>query len=175
MSTIGAVLVAALAGTLTVTAMMDWVVVDVEVPEDSVNLTVPFPLVLCRAAAAFIPDDVAAEVDMSLPPELVEQKQLVLATMRSLLEAPDATFVKVDADDAQVEVLKRGEDLLVSVDADDAKVRCTVPLDGLVKALEGWDWQSFDPGMAFDIMSAVNGEMVRVEVDDGTRVAVRVW
>jgi hypothetical protein len=175
MSTIGAVLVAALAGTLTVTAMMDWVVVDVEVPEDSVNLTVPFPLVLGRAAAAFIPEDVTSDVDMSLPPELVEQKELVLATMRSLLEAPDATLVTVDADDAQVEVRKEGDDLLVSVDADDATVRCKVPLDGLVKALDGWDWQSFDPGMAFDIMSAVNGEMVRVEVDDGTKVALRIW
>ena len=64
----------------------------------------------------------------------------------------------------------------IIVNADDAKVRCTVPLDGVLDALERWDWETFDPGMVFDVLAAVNhGELVNVEVDDGTRVAVKIW
>jgi hypothetical protein len=173
-STLGGVLLAALAGMLTALLLMDWVVVDVRVPEpDSIHIKVPFPLIIGRVATAFIPDDVTA--DATVPPELRDHKELVLEALRSLVEAPDAMLVKVDADDAQVEVRKKGDDLHVWVDADDARVRCTVPLDGVLDALEDWDWQTFDPGMAFDILSAANGDLVNVEVDDGTKVAVKIW
>ena len=54
--------------------------------------------------------------------------------------------------DALVEIAKTGDNLTVAVDADDANVRCTVPLDGILYALERWDWESVDPGLVFDIL-----------------------
>jgi hypothetical protein len=139
-----------------------------------VNITIPFPLVIGQIATNFIPDDVTA--DAVVPPEVRENRDEILTAVRGFVEAPDATFVKVDADDAHVEISKLGDDLLIHVNADDAKVRCTVPLDGVLHALEDWDWETFDPGMVFDVLGAVHhGELVNVEVDDGTRVAVKIW
>lgn len=174
-STLGGILLATLAGMVTAALIMDWVVVDVRTPApDAFHLKVPFPLVVGHVASSLIPDDVTDEA--VVPPELREQRELVLAVVRSLVESPDATLVKVQADDARVEVTKKGDDLLVSVDADDATVRCTVPLDGVLDALEDWDWETFDAGMVFDVLAAVNhGELVTVEVDDGTRVAINIW
>lgn len=174
-STLGGIFLATLAGMVTAALIMDWVVVDVHTPApDAVHIKVPFPLVVGQVAAAFIPDDVTSEA--VVPPELREHRELVLATVRSLLETPDATLVKVQADDARVDIRKEGDDLLIAVDADDATVRCTVPLDGILDALDDWDWETFEPGMAFKILGAVNhGDLVTVEVDDGTRVAVRIW
>jgi hypothetical protein len=154
---------------------MDWVVVDVTTPApDAFRLKVPFPLVVGRLASNFVPDEARAE--MTVPPEVREQREPVLRALESLLEIPDATLVKVTAPDAQVEIAKQGDSLLVAVDADDARVRCTVPLEGIYEALEDWDWQSFDPGMVFDILAAAdNGDLVNVEVDDGTKVAIKIW
>jgi hypothetical protein len=119
-------------------------------------------------------DDVMAEA--VVPPEVRQHRELVLTAVQSLLETPDATLVKVRADDAHVDIRKQGDDLVVAVEADDASVRCTVPLDGVLDALDDWDWETFDPGMVFDILGAVNhGELVTVEAEDGTRVAVKIW
>ncbi len=174
-STLGGIVLAALAGMLTATFLMDWVVVDVHTPEpEAFNIKVPFPLFVGHLASNFIPDEVTQ--DAVVPDEVRGQRDLVLEAIRSLVDSPDATLVKVDADDAYVEVRKQGANLEVAVDADDAKVRCVVPLDGILEALEDWDWGTFDPGMVFDILSAAdNGDLVTVEVDDGTRVAVKIW
>jgi hypothetical protein len=174
-STLGGILLAALAGMLTAGLIMDWMIVDVRTPEpESFRIWVPFPLVLGRIATAFIPDE--AFEDAELPPEVREHREEAMAALNALLDAPDATFVKVDAPDAQVNIAKRGDNIEISVDADDAVVRCTVPLDGVIDALEDWDWQSIDPGMAFKILGAADhGELVNVEVDDGTRVVIKMW
>ncbi len=174
-STLGGILLATMAGMVTAALIMDWVVVDVYTPApDAFHIKVPFPLFVGQVATAFIPEDVTSEA--VVPPEVREHRELLLTALRSLLETPDATLVKVQADDANVDIRKVGDDLLVAVDADDATVRCTVPLDGVLDALEDWDWETFDPGMMFDILGAVNhGDLVTVEVDDGTRVAVKIW
>ncbi len=174
-STLGGIFLATLAGMVTAALLMDWVVVDVRTPEpDNLHIKVPFPLIVGHVASNFIPDDVTD--DVVVPPEVREHREQILDTVRTLVEVPDATFVKVDADGAHVDISKLGDDLLIVVDADDAKVRCTVPLDGVLDALERWDWETFDPGMVFDVLAAVNhGELVNVEVDDGTRVAVKIW
>jgi hypothetical protein len=174
-STLGGILLATLAGMVTAALIMDWVVVDVHTPApDAFHIKVPFPLVVGHVATAFIPDDVTAEA--VVPPEVREHRELVMTALQSLLETPDATLVKVDADDAHVDIRKEGDDLVVAVDADGSTVRCTVPLDGVFDALEDWDWETFDPGMVFEILGAVNhGELVTVEADDGTRVAVNIW
>ena len=174
-STIGGILLATLAGTLTALALMDWVVVDVKTPApDAFHIKVPFPVAAARVATSFVPRDAFEEA--SLPPEVTAQKEAVISALRTLLDAPDTTFVKVDAKDAKVDISKKGDNLHIVVDADDAKVRCQVPLDGLLDGLEHWDWQRVDPAIAFRILGAADhGDLVRVEADDGTKVAITMW
>lgn len=177
MSTLGAVLLAGTAGLLTATLMMDWMVVDVHVTEDvtsPVHIKVPFPLIIADVAAGFIPDD--AFDDVEVPPEVKAQKKLVLATVKALLDSPDSHYVKVESNDANVDIFKDGDTLRILVDADDAQVSCNVPIDGVYKALDNWDWDTFSPRMAFDILHAAeNGDFVNVETDDGVKVAIRMW
>ena len=184
MSTFGAILLAGTAGLLTATLMMDWMVVDVHVvdvsPSDDIELDspvhvkVPFPLVVASIASSFIPDE--AFEDAEIPPEVTAQKDLVLASIRALLESPDAALVTVDTEDANVSIVKDGETLRIAVDAEDAVVRCNIPIDGVLEALENWDWQTVDPQMAFDILHAAeNGDLVTVATDDGVRVSVKMW
>ena len=183
MSTFGAVLLAGTAGLLTATLMMDWMVVDVHVVDVGsndieldapVHIKVPFPLVVASIASSFIPDE--AFEDAEIPPEVTAQKDLVLASIRALLDSPDAALVTVKTEDADVNIVKDGDTLRISVDADDAVVRCNIPIDGVLKALENWDWQTADPKMIFDILHAAeNGELVTVATDDGVRVAVKMW
>ena len=174
-STVGAVLLAGLAATLATLLMMDWMFVDVQTPEpESIHIMVPFPLLAGRVAAGIVPDDVFRDAEM--PPEVLQQREVVLTALRELADTPDATLVRVDADDAIVNISKTGDDLLVSVDADDATVRCKIPVDGILDALEQWDWQTADPDLIFDILgSASMGELVTVEAEDGTRVAIKMW
>ena len=165
-STFGAVLLAGTAGLLTATLMMDWMVVDVHV--------VPFPLILADIAAGFIPDE--ALEDAVIPPEARAQKQLVLETLRALIDSPDHHFVKVRTEEANVDIFKEGDTLRIAVDAEDAVVRCNVPIDGVLDALEKWDWETVDPQMAFDILHAAeNGDLVTVATNDGVRVAIKMW
>jgi hypothetical protein len=150
-------------------------VVDVHVVEETpVHIKVPFPLILASAASSFIPDEVLE--DAEIPPEVTEQKELVVETIRALLESPDANLVTVRTEDANVDIVKDGDTLRIAVDADDATVRCNVPIDGVLEALENWDWKTVDPQMAFDILHAAeNGELVKVVTDDGVRVAIKMW
>jgi hypothetical protein len=135
---------------------------------------VPFPLFVADIASSFIPAD-AFEVE-EFPPEIAANKELIMAAVASLLDAPDSALVKVSAPDALVEISKIGDNITVAVDADDATVRCTIPLDGVLYALEKWDWKTFDPDLIFDTLGkADNGPLVTVEVDDGTKVAVNLW
>jgi hypothetical protein len=176
MSTLGAVLLAATAGLLTATLMMDWMVIDVHVIEEDtpIHIKVPFPLMVADIATGFIPDHVFA--DAEIPPEAKAQKELVVETIRALMDSPDATFVTVRTEDANVDISKDGDTLRIVVDADDAKVNCNVPIDGVLEALEDWDWETVDPQMVFDILHAAeNGDLVRVTTNDGVRVAVKMW
>jgi len=184
MSTVGAVLLAATAGLLTATLMMDWMVVDVHVVDVSdhddiqvdapLHIKVPFPLLIANIATGFIPDEAFEEAH--IPPEVKAQKALVLATVRALLDTPDAELVKVRTEDANVDIYKDGDTLRIAVDADDAVVRCNVPIDGILDALEDWDWETFDPQMVFDVLHAAeNGDLVTVATKDGVRVAIKMW
>jgi len=174
-STIGGILLAGLAGMLTAVAITDWVVVDVQIADPNpMHIKVPFPLFIADVASSFIPDEVLDETEV--PPEMAANKELILAAVTSLLDAPDTALVKVSAPDALVEISKLGDNLRIAVDADDAIVRCTIPLDGVLYALEKWDWETFDPGLIFDTLGkADNGPLVTVEINDGTKVAVNLW
>jgi hypothetical protein len=175
MSTVSAVLVAAAAGLVTSVFLMDWMVVDVRTTgEDAVHLVVPFPLAAGHVATALIPDE--ALEDARVPPHVAEHREQILGALRSLAEAPDATLVEVEDDGEKVRITKEGPNLRIAVDASDATVRCTVPIEGVLETLERWDWQTADPGMIFDVLSAApRGDLVRVEADDGTKVAITMW
>lgn len=175
MSTIGGVLLAGLAGIVTAVAITDWAVVDIHIADpDPMHITVPFPLFVANVATSFVPDE--AFEDARIPPEVTANKELILSALTSLLEAPDTAMVKVSTPDERVEISKLGDNLVVAVDADDATVRCTIPLDGVLYALERWDWKTADPGLIFDVLAkADNGPLVQVEDDDGTRVAINLW
>ena len=174
MSTVAAAGLAVIAGLLTAVALADWVVVDVHVPEEGVHLKVPFPLIAGEIAASFIPE---GELDQAVvPPEIRDNREQILAALRALDESPDGVYVRVRAEDAFVLVEKVGSELRVSVDADDARVRCVVPVTGVLDALEGWDWETFEPKLAFDILDAYgHGDLVNMEAEDGVKVAVRMW
>jgi hypothetical protein len=174
-STVGGILLAGLAGILTAAVITDWMVVDIQVTDpDPMHFTVPFPLFLADAATSFVPDEAFEETHF--PPELKANRELILAALGGLLESPDSALIKVEAPDARVEISKTGDNILIWVDADDAMVRCTVPLDGVLHALEKWDWETFDPDLVFDALGkADNGPLIEIEVDDGTRVAVNLW
>jgi hypothetical protein len=174
-STIGGVLLAGLAGIVTAAAIADWMVIDVQVADpDPVHIKVPFPLIVADVAASFVPDEVLE--DAKVPPEMAANRELILEAVRGLLDAPDTALVKVEAPDARVAIAKHGDNLELAVDADDATVRCILPLDGVLYALERWDWQTFDPSLVFDTLAkADNGPLVRVEADDGTKVAINLW
>ncbi len=176
LSTLGAVLLAGVTGLLTATLLMDWMVVDVHVTEEDmpVHMTVPFPLILANAAARFIPNEALEKA--VVPPELKAQREVVLEVVRSLLESPDAHYVRVDTEDAKVDISKKGDTLTIAVDADGAVVLCNIPIDGVVAALEAWDWETFDPSMVFGMLRAADsGHLVRVVTDDGVRVAIKMW
>ena len=174
-STIGGILLAGLAGILTAAVITDWMVIDIQIADpDPMHIKVPFPLFIADVASSFVPDEVFEEAQ--IPPELAANKELILTAVSSLLDAPDTALVKVSAPDVLVEISKLGDNLRIAVDADDAIVRCTVPLDGVLYALEKWDWETFDPGLIFDTLGkADNGPLVTVEIDDGTKVAVNLW
>mgnify|MGYP002064247894 CR=1 FL=1 len=108
MSTVGGVLLAGLLGTLAAVAVTDWMIVDVQIADpDPIHIKVPFPLFIANVATSFVPD--SALEDARIPPEVTANKELVIAAITTLLEAPDSSLVKVEAPDARVEIEKTGD------------------------------------------------------------------
>ncbi len=174
-STLATVLIAGVAGILVAALAMNWVVVDVRTTDGDgpEHIVIPFPLAAARLATAFVPRD--AYADATVPPELRAHKAEVMAVLEALAAAPDATFVKVDAPDARVRVAKEGSTITVDVIADDATVHCAIPVDGVREALERWDWETFSPKIAFDVLGAARrGDLVRVDAPDA-KVSIRMW
>ncbi len=174
-STLGAVVLSALAALATATVLADWVVVDVRTPEpENLRILVPFPLVIADIAMAFVPDHALEEA--RVPEEVQAQKKAILGAIESLADVPDCNLVEVETPDEHVRIFMENGELGVYVDAENAKVRCSVPLAGIHKALEGWDWQVFEPRLALKALhSAKHGPLVEVHADDGTHVKITKW
>ncbi len=174
-STLGSILLAAVAGPGAATVLMDWVIVDVQTPEpEAIHFKVPFPLVVADIAVAFIPDDVTQE--MEVPQEVRAQREAVMAALSSLVDAPDGVLVEVTTPDETVSIVKKGRKILIDVDAEDAEVHCAVPLDGIYKSLERWDWEVFEPKMVLTALHHTSpGVLVDVNADDGTKVKITKW
>lgn len=174
-STLGAILLAALAGVTTATVVMDWVLVDVQTPEpEAFRIMIPFPLIIADIATAFIPEEVTQE--MQVPPELRAQRDAVMAALSGLVEAPDGALVEVTTPNETVNIVKKGRNLLIDVDADDATVHCSVPIYGIHKSFERWDWVAFEPKLMLTALhNASPGVMVDVDAEDGTKVKISKW
>lgn len=174
-STLGSILLAAVAGLGAATVVMDWVIVDVQTPEpEAIHFKVPFPLVVADIAVAFIPDEVMR--DMEVPQEARDQRELVMAALSSLIDAPDGALVEVTTPEETVSIVKKGRKILVDVDAEDAEVHCAIPLDGIYKSLERWDWEVFEPKMVLTALHHTSsGVLVDVNADDGTKVKITKW
>ncbi len=174
-STLGSILLAAVAGLASAALLMDWLVIDVRIPDpETFSLTIPVPLVLADIAAVFIPDDVRTDIDV--PEEFRNHREAVLEGLSHLLAAEDGSLVEVESPGERVTIAKRGETLLVDVAAEDATVRCAVPLAGLVRSLERWDGSTFKPELVLEALHrARSGVLVSVDAADGTRVTIRKW
>jgi hypothetical protein len=173
-STLASVIGAALLGLVAATFMMDWVVVDVDVPEDNVRIVAPVPLFLADVALSFAPEDAFDQAEV--PPELAAQRDAILAGLEELLQLENATLVSVTTPDETVDLSVDDGELRIMVDAEDARVRCTLPLDGIHATLERWDWKTVDPRMALDVLHAAkSGTLVHVEAEDGVRVTIDMW
>lgn len=174
-STLGSILLAAVAGLGAATVLMDWVIIDVKTPEpEEIQFKIPFPLVVADIAVAFIPDEVTQE--MMVPPEAKAQREAVMAALSSLVEAPDGPLVEVTSPDETVSIVKEGRKLMVDVDTDDAVVHCAIPLDGIYRSLDRWDWEVFEPKMMLTALHHTSpGVLVDVKADDGTKVKITKW
>lgn len=174
-STLGAVVLSALAGLATATLIADWVVVDVRTPDpENFHIVVPFPLVVADIAMAFVPEH--ALEDAQVPDEVRAQRTAILGALEALANTPDGNLVEVTTPEEYVRIFMEDGELAVHVDAEDARVRCTVPLDGIYQALEDWDWEVFEPRLALKALhSASHGPLVEVDVDDGTHVKIVKW
>lgn len=173
-STVAVVVAAAAAGLLAAALFTNWMVVDVHTTgPDAVNLKLPVPLPLIRTAVAFVPSDSLPPID--IPPEVKENRETILQALRELRDAPDTTLVRVRSDDANVVIEKKDKSLAIDVQAPDATVHCQVPLDGIVEALEKWDWETCNPQLALRVLAAAkHGPLVTVDSKEA-RVAIRMW
>jgi len=168
------VVVAAALGLVAAAFIAQWVVIDVETSGRSA-FKAPVPLTLLRAAVALVPDSVYR--DAQVPQELTAHRPSVLRAVTALRNSPDATFVTVRSEEADVSIAKQNGLLLVNVDShDDATtVRCRIPVDGLYKALDRWDWKTVDPGAFLAILGdAPHGPLVQVAAPEAT-INVSIW
>ena len=174
-STLGSVLLAAVAGLGAGTILMDWVIVDVQTPQPEViHIKAPLPLVLADIALAFIPDD--AMQDMVVPREVRNQRDTVMAALAGLIDAPDGVLVEVTTPDETVNIENRGRKLIIDVETEDTVVHCSFPLAGIQKSLGDWNWEAFEPRMVLTALHHTSpGVLVDVAVDDGTKVKITKW
>lgn len=168
------VVTAAVLGLIAAAFITQWVVVDVR-PSGRGAFKVPVPVTVLRAAVALVPD--SAYGDAGVPRELAGHRASVLKALAALRASPDATFVTVRSEDAEVSVAKRGGLLLIKVRSNDdaTTVHCRIPLRGLHQALDRWDWKTVDPGAFLAILGdAPRGPLVEVAAPEAI-VNISIW
>ncbi len=173
-STILTVAVAAALGLAAAAFFTQWVVVDVH-PGGHHAFRLPLPLPMIRAAVALVPE--RAYENARVPEELAAHRRAITEAVAILRDCPDTTFVAFHCDDASVSVSKNGRSLRVDIDShhDKVTVRCRIPLDGLGRVLDDWDWETLDPGVLLGILAeAPRGPLVDVVAPD-TLISVSIW
>jgi hypothetical protein len=93
------------------------------------RVVVPVPLLLAEVAAAFVPEKPLAR-EMG---EALEHLPAAREVLKALAESPDGEFVRVEEEDEQVLIEKRGDTLRILVHGRGGKEEVTVnlPLEGI--------------------------------------------
>ncbi len=150
-----------------------WINVTVTETHDNTNVQLHLPMSLIATVLDAVKTDELnhGKIDLDLDGAKVDW----VAVLKAVRDAPDAEFVKVDSEDADVRVTKQGGTLLINVVSKEdsgEKVDVTVPASLL-------DAISVDENNRLDVKALVarlsevgNGDLVRVTSPDAN---VRVW
>jgi hypothetical protein len=151
-----------------------WLNVHVTEHTDGTNVEVhlPLDLVLTILKNVNVDNFHAGKVDLELDDVEINFPEI----MAAIKDAPDGEFVKVDAEDANVRVVKQGGTIKINVteggEEEHAVVNVTVPAS-MIDAL------TVDENNQIDVVALLssfedlpNGELVTVDSEDAN---VRVW
>jgi len=150
-----------------------WLNVQVKAAEDNANVDVRVPLSLVLTVLDAVKTDEidAGKISLHTNDADIDWPKL----LQAIKDAPDAKFVTVKSDDANVEVEKRAGTILINVvakDKDNAHVQVQVPaalLDAvLIDDNDRLDLKSLLAGLD----STVVGDLVKVTAPEAN---VRVW
>ena len=163
------------AGTALATDSTRWLNVHVTEQHAGTNVEVHLPLSLVLSVLKSVDVDHfhAGKVDLEIDDADIDWPQLLAA----IKDAPDGDFVKVDADDANVLVSKRGGTLTINVteigeEGENAVVKVTLP-DTIIDALSIDEENRIDLAVLLQSFEQLpDGDLVTVDADDAT---VRVW
>jgi hypothetical protein len=152
-----------------------WLNVHVTALDDGTNVEVhlPLSLVLTVLRSVDVEHFHSGKVDLEIDDADIDWPQLLSA----LKDAPDGDFVKVDADDANVLVSKRGGTLTIDVtetgdEGEHAVVKVTLP-DTIIDALSIDEENRIDLAVLLQSFDSLpDGDLVTVDADDAK---VRVW
>jgi hypothetical protein len=139
----------------------------------NVEVHLPLNLVLSVLKSVDVEHVHAGKVDLEIHDADIDWPQLLAA----IKDAPDGDFVKVDADDANVLVSKRGGTLTIDVsefgdEGEKAVVKVTLP-DTIIDALSIDEENRIDLAVLLQSFEQLpDGDLVTVDADDAT---VRVW
>ena len=163
------------AGPALATDTTRWLNVHVKEQHAGTNVEVHLPLSLVLSVLRSV--DVghfhSGKVDLEIHDADIDWPQLLGA----IKDAPDGDFVKVDAEDANVLVSKRGGTLTIDVTeigeaGDHAIVKVTVP-DTIIDALSIDEENRIDLAVLLQSFDSLpDGDLVTVDAEDAT---VRVW
>jgi hypothetical protein len=147
-----------------------WLVVDVR-PEEGPRIVVPAPLFVARCALAFAPPEVRS-IEI---PDVKEYSELAEEVLADLHEAPDGLLVEINDSKAQVQIEKRGAELLVEIESDDEDVSMHLPIQLAIEILEGMEGERVElRNVLASISRAPHTELLHLLTDE-EEVKVWIW
>jgi hypothetical protein len=139
------------------------------------HIVVPVPLVVARAAAAFVPQE-RLRVDLAeRAGEHAEKLAVAREVIQALAEAGDGELVRVEERDETVVVEKKGDVLHVVVDGDGEHVEVNVPLEMALRALPDASGRISVSDVLASLSEARFTTLAEVRSRDGEHVKVRLW
>jgi hypothetical protein len=149
------------------TALQSGVLV-VDVRDNGHHIVLPVPLGLARMALGFVPQD-KVQLHTQIAPE---HAQLARKLVAALADAPDAELVRVEQDDQQVVIAKKGGVIQVHVQQADQDVHLELPLQAALLLMPK-DGRSLEPAAlsaALDTLRFTDIVDVRT-----AREQVKIW
>jgi hypothetical protein len=160
-----------------------WLHIKVNDHSEGSKVDVTLPLALIQASMPLLPREARTATGLSVNSSEISLPELRRA-WKDLMRSSDATFVRVQGADGNVQIAKRGDYLVIHTDGhhshDDAEtghsrheqVDMKMPLR-VVEALLTGDGERFNVAAAIDALAEMGeGELVTVNGDHET---VRMW